>query len=276
MDISVIIPTYKPKDYLWKCLDSLYSQTLDKLRFEIVIVLNGCNEPYREQIESYIKKHTSEKGLAVTLIQTDAPGVSNARNLALDVCKGNYVCFIDDDDWVSDNYLENLLRESRGNDAIVVANELHYHEDNNTYTDCNLGRNYKKLSASGKKITLVGARPYMSTACLKIIPKAMIGDTRFDLHLKLGEDALFMATVSRYIHEIRLASADTLYYRRLRKDSATTRQHHLIPLIENTFYQYYKYTTTYFSAPLQYDFSLFFNRILAVTKRFFLLLIGKP
>ena len=49
MDISVIIPTYRPQAYLWECLDSLNRQTLSKSSFEVVLVLNGEQAPYDDR-----------------------------------------------------------------------------------------------------------------------------------------------------------------------------------------------------------------------------------
>ena len=56
-EVTVIIPTYKPQAYLYECLDSVFSQTLDKDMFEVVVVLNGCNEPYRSGVEQWIGRH---------------------------------------------------------------------------------------------------------------------------------------------------------------------------------------------------------------------------
>lgn len=103
--ISVIIPTYKPKEYLWDCLESLERQTLPPNEFEIIIVLNGCNEPYYSQI----KKHIESTSLNINFIHTLLGGVSNARNLGLDAANGDYISFIDDDDYVSESFLEYLL-----------------------------------------------------------------------------------------------------------------------------------------------------------------------
>ena len=98
MKITVIIPTYKPGSYLWKCLDSIKNQTFDKVDFELILVLNGCNEPYYTDIKKYIA--TNFIGYNINFIQTDVGGVSNARNIALDKAKGKYITFIDDDDFV--------------------------------------------------------------------------------------------------------------------------------------------------------------------------------
>ena len=91
MKISVIVPTYKPKDYLWECLDSMYNQTLPYNDFEVVIVLNGCKEPYYTNIWKYINEHPK---INWRYLHTDEGGVSNARNMALDAAKGDYITFL--------------------------------------------------------------------------------------------------------------------------------------------------------------------------------------
>ena len=109
MKISVIIPSYKPKGYLWECLESLYNQTFPSNDFEILLVLNGCCEPYKSQIEEFLK---GKDMCNVCLIQTNQLGVSNARNIGLDRAKGDYITFIDDDDYVSPSYLEELYEKA--------------------------------------------------------------------------------------------------------------------------------------------------------------------
>ena len=122
--ISVIIPTYLPKDYLWECMDSLENQTLSKDEFEVILVLNGEREPY----ESNIRKKLHEYTFTNKLLYSTPNGVSRARNLGLDHAQGQYICFIDDDDWVSDSYLEELLSRANAN-SIVAANVIEVDEE---------------------------------------------------------------------------------------------------------------------------------------------------
>ena len=110
MKISVIIPSYKPGDYFRVCLASLKSQTLSKDKFEVIIILNGCSEPWLSEVKALIENYARD--VAIRLIQTGTPGVSNARNIGIDNAKGEYITFIDDDDYVSPRYLENLLFNS--------------------------------------------------------------------------------------------------------------------------------------------------------------------
>lgn len=77
MQISVIIPSYKPKEYLWECLDSLCKQTMDKRQFEILLILNGCCEPFKSQIEKYITEYMQD--MNVRFIQTNQGGEQCAK-----------------------------------------------------------------------------------------------------------------------------------------------------------------------------------------------------
>ena len=112
MKISVIVPTYKPKAYLWECLNSIYNQTFPKTDYEVLLVLNGCNEPYNTQIKEWLSKHSD---LQVQYFQIDEGGVSNARNIALNNLTGEYVTFIDDDDLISPKYLKELFENATSN-----------------------------------------------------------------------------------------------------------------------------------------------------------------
>lgn len=78
IEISVIVPTYKPAAYLYECLDSLAGQTLPRDSYEVILVLNGCAEPYKERIEAYLAAQAH--ALNIRFIHTMQPGVSNARN----------------------------------------------------------------------------------------------------------------------------------------------------------------------------------------------------
>lgn len=60
MRISVIIPSFKPQEYIYECLESLINQTLNPYEFETLPVINGCKEPYFEQIQKYIKERSNE------------------------------------------------------------------------------------------------------------------------------------------------------------------------------------------------------------------------
>lgn len=217
MDVSVIVPTYQPQDYLWDCLDSLYRQTLSKAAFEVIVVLNGTIAPYDEWIERYISHHPD---LNVVFLKTEVGGVSHARNLALERAKGAYIAFVDDDDYVSETYLEEMLSVA-GPDTVALCYPY-------SFMDGDAGRQcpYRQTEAyeycvSHDCRTLKSpARKLFAGPCMKLIPAWMIGERRFDVRFKVGEDSIFMFLISDCVDRVRFTSREAVYYRRVRKNSA--------------------------------------------------------
>lgn len=115
--ISIIVPTYKGEKYILKLLDSLKNQTLDKNLFDALFIING----ERDNSESIIKRFKSENTDLNIEIMESQKGVSNARNLALDTIDREYCIFIDVDDYISYNYLEELYKHRKSN-RIVLGN----------------------------------------------------------------------------------------------------------------------------------------------------------
>ena len=192
MDISVIIPTYKPKEYIKDCLTSLANQTLSKSYFEIIIILNGCNEPYYSFINKII--NTLPEDINILFEQTDTPGVSNARNVGLDIAKGEFICFIDDDDYVSNTYLEQLLLHA-SKDVISLCKPLAFADGTTDYRPYGITKDYEKWAAY-TQTSYIKARRFFNGPVYKLIHKSIIGNRRFNINFKNGEDSLFMFLIS--------------------------------------------------------------------------------
>ena len=262
-DISVIIPTYKPGDYIWQCLDSLKGQTLAHDRYELIIIVNGCNEPYHSQITSYLAEWP--KALKATVIQTDKGGVSNARNMGIDLAKGRYVCFIDDDDWVSPSYLEGLLSVANGDDGMAIANVINLDEQTGKMRGDWLSACYKRNAKKPEQASLMSCRSFMSVACCKITARDAIGDYRFDTRYKQGEDSLFNAEMSHRLKQFGVAPEDSIYYRRLRQASAARSRSPWSILCDNAALTM-RFSIMYLKGIHKYDALFFATRILACVK----------
>ena len=216
MNISIIIPTYKPGSYLKDCLESINNQTMDKKCFEVIIVLNGVIKPYIEYIYSLTKMYDFNS----VVIPTETPGVANARNLGLSRTQGEYVCFIDDDDKISPSYLENLYSKATPNNIVASNVKAFYNNSNKTENDY-IASAYKKLINKNSPLSVFKGRKFMSSSCCKIISRRIIQDVRFDTNLKIGEDSVFMAKISKKVKSIVLSDSSAIYYRRLRAGSAS-------------------------------------------------------
>lgn len=255
--ISVIIPTYRPKDYLWECLDSLAVQTLPLNDFEVIIVLNGCREPYLSEIRKYMDKHAD---MNIRLIQTDKGGVSDARNTGIDNADGQYVAFIDDDDKVSPTYLQEMY-EKADEDTVVVSNTYNYLEENPSdliHVRCT--ELHKQLSHRGRT-SLIDSRRFFFTACMKLIPRKIIGERRFKSSLAIGEDCVFMFLISDRIRHVGFTSENAVYFRRLRSDSALHTHNRKGNVLKNNIRLIMEYTRIYISGIRRYSFHFFLTRI---------------
>ena len=260
MKISVIIPTYKPQAYLWECLGSLCRQTFDKNAFEIILILNGCMEPYYAQIKEYISANMS--GCNVILLQTDTGGVSNARNIGLDIAKGEYITFIDDDDYVSESFLEELY-DKASVDTISLCKPIAFTENVNTSQPYSITDVFNKLSAS-PMLHFTRARKYFSGPWMKLIHRDVIGSRRFDTRFVNGEDSLFMFLISDRMRNVSFTSASAVYYRRYRAGSAVTTQKPFGYWFKNCMKMLGAYLHIYFSAPTKYNFGFFVTRLMAI------------
>lgn len=227
----MIIPTYKPQNYLWECLDSLCNQTLPFARFEIIVVLNGCKDPYYTQIWKYIDEHPKVNW---RFLQTDQSGVSNARNIGLDVVAGDYVTFIDDDDYVSPTFLESLYAKAN-RETIVLSNVYAFYdgkpEEQRYYR---ITESYKRLHTLGR-VKHPKARKFFSCPSMKLIPMCFIQGRRFDVRFRNGEDSLFMFMISDCFKDVDFSTDDAIYYRRYREGSAVMKTRTRREIVTNEF-----------------------------------------
>lgn len=258
MKISVIIPTYKPKEYLWECLESLVKQTFPKEDFEVIIVLNGCTEPWRGEINNYIV--TKMQDVNINFIQTEQGGVSNARNIALDNAKGEYITFIDDDDFVSPSYLQELFYRANPT-TVSLCYPLSFEDGTNNYMTFYITKDYN--SYKNLHYPWIKARRYFNGPVYKLIHRDVIGDRRFDIRFTHGEDSLFMFLISDRFQWISFASKDAIYYRRNRIGSAMTCKQSLFKKIVNELNLFLVRSVLFFSHFPKYSIRFYLRSILS-------------
>lgn len=263
IDISIIIPSYKPADYIFECLGSIKKQTLRKERFEIIIVLNGCKDPYYTKIHNYIK----DLGLTSNsfLLQTDISGVSNARNIGINNAKGEYIVFIDDDDYVSPQYLSGLLEKANKSTISLSNAEAFYDGSNYIMDNYYLKETYDKILKE-KHISIFEARAFFNVIYMKLIPKKVIGNIRFNNNFSIGEDSLFMYEISKNISNINVSEPSSKYYRRYRAGSAVTNKRDFNQILKNSYDLFKSFFKIWFKNPFKYNFLFTISRLLACVK----------
>lgn len=128
-DLSIIIPVYNSEKYLRKCLDSVCNQTT-KYEYQIICVNDGSTDDSNKILEKYKKKYSN-----LYVIEQKNGGISNARNNGIRAASGLYLGFIDNDDWVTPDYVEKLLdRACKTNADIVKCNHVNFSAEANAIT----------------------------------------------------------------------------------------------------------------------------------------------
>lgn len=215
--ISIIIPAYNVREYLQDCINSLILQTYKNI--EIIIVDDGSADGTGKLCDCLA---ASDERIKV--YHTENGGVSKARNLGISKSNGNYITFVDGDDWVEKNYIEVLYNSLRNCNADISAVGFIYR-----YSD---GKSRKLCITDGSEELLSNeealnqacdpVRPWVGFACGKLVKKSILTEHGiiFDVNSALCEDILFWYTV--FVNSSSaVKNPDMLYNYRIREDSAT-------------------------------------------------------
>lgn len=113
LKVSIIVPVYNAQKYLSRCLDSLMAQSLDNI--EIIAVNDGSTDKSLDILNDYAKRDTR-----LVVVDQQNNGVSSARNAGIKAAKGDFIGFVDADDWVDSNMYEQMYDVAVGDTADMV------------------------------------------------------------------------------------------------------------------------------------------------------------
>lgn len=185
--ITVIVPVYNVESYLRKCLDSIIAQTYKNI--EIVVVNDGSTDASGE-----ICKEFSEMDHRIIYIEQENAGLSAARNTGLENMSGDYVTFVDSDDWIELDYVETLYKKITQYQAdIAVGNYYSFNESEGMFYFHILGDSYYEKVYDNISIfeNLYESQEMKNFALIsawgKLYKARLFEQLRFDVG-KLGED----------------------------------------------------------------------------------------
>lgn len=121
--VSIIIPIYNAGAYLRDCLDSILRQTYQHI--EVILIDDGSTDESGSVCEKYASLSSK-----IRVIHQNNRGSSAARNKGLEIASGDYLYFIDADDWIDDFSVELLISEMQNNNADLLLSAFYYNEDN--------------------------------------------------------------------------------------------------------------------------------------------------
>ena len=112
--VSIIVPVYNREKYLNRCLNSLVNQTMKNI--EIICIDDGSFDSSAKILKDYALQHTN-----IQVITQNNKGVAAARNIGINAARGEYIGFVDSDDWVQDNFFEKLYNAAKTENADIAA-----------------------------------------------------------------------------------------------------------------------------------------------------------
>lgn len=212
--ISVIIPVYNVEKYLKKCIESVLTQTYQNL--QIILVDDGSTDSSKEICDNYKRKDKR-----VLVIHKTNGGLSSARNAGLKIATGDYITFLDSDDYILPTIYEELLSSIVGKDRAIACMNYKRVDEKGTILDRKIPH-----SCQGKTSNIEYFRELLLhtgdvSVCTKLFPKSIIKNTFFDED-KLNEDLLFMVSLIPKFDEI-IYIGKVGYYYLIRKNSISSK-----------------------------------------------------
>ena len=221
--ISIVIPIYNAEKYLEECLNSIKSQTYKN--FEVIMVNDGSKDDSETICMNFLRSDSRFRYL-----KKENGGVSSARNVGLDNVEGDYITFIDADDWVDENHLEILIDGIiKNNCEVAISSYMQFINTRETYL-INIYSNQEKYLLNYGKMNrekfltelpkLISINNSFNCAVSKLFSRRLVEDIRFDSNIIYAEDLDFYFKLYLKVNNFIFINAETYIYRQ--HDESTT------------------------------------------------------
>lgn len=203
--VSVIIPVYNCSKYIEKCIESILFQTYSNI--EVIVVNDGSTDDIISKLAKYSSK--------VSIISKENGGVSSARNAGILSAQGEYIMFVDGDDWIDSNMIQTMIESFTKENQIVHCGLVK--ESSQFVNQMNIS-NEKKVLNKKEVFNIMINNYLLSQPVCQLIPKKIIKEM-FNTSINIGEDFLFNCHLYSNIDEI-IYLPECFYHYRLVNDSA--------------------------------------------------------
>lgn len=203
--VSIIIPVYNVQDYLARCIDSVVNQTYNNI--EIILVDDGSSDSSSHMCDEYAHRDNRIK-----VIHKSNGGLSDARNAGLEIATGDYVTFIDADDYVHRSFVETLVTTMHETGCEIAAC---------TWQELNDGDDPRKVNTTKPSCTTFSQeqainsvfyqQEFNHSACSRIFRASLFNDLRFPVGV-LYEDLAIIYRLLCKVEKVTLVKAPMYYY----------------------------------------------------------------
>ena len=213
--ISVIVPVYNVEAYLERCVESILQQTY--ANFELILINDGSADS-SGQICDYLASQYEN----IKVYHIENAGVSNARNMGIQLATGAWITFIDSDDFVTQDYLATLASAVEGENIGFVIAPLHHIKNGIvTVLPPHSGKTELWSTEETMKELLMTTRTSFFPVA-KLFNRDLLADEKFNTNYHLAEDALFLTELLLKTRCSSVFIDKPVYYYDHREGSATT------------------------------------------------------
>ncbi|MCI8637061.1 MAG: glycosyltransferase [Clostridia bacterium] len=206
--VSVIVPIYNVEDYIEQCLETLVNQTLEEI--EIILVNDGSKDNSEKIAKQYKEKYPNK----ITYLEKENGGLSDARNFGIHHAKGEYIAFLDSDDYVELVMYEEMYKIAKKEDSDIVECDFYWEYPNKTKIDT--GIVYQGKQEALEKIRVV--------AWNKLIKRELLEQTKIQFPKGyLYEDIEFTYKLIPYCNKFSFLKKTCVHYRQ-RENSIINKQ----------------------------------------------------
>lgn len=209
--VSVIVPVYNSSKYIRRCLNSIVNQTLKEIE---IIVVNDCSTDNSLDILQEYKKEYPEKIILIDL--KDKGWAGGARNKGVDIARGEYLGFVDSDDFIEDDMYEEMYNRAKDGDYDMVDSGF-YNKYTNRFKITTTKNTWGTLDIEKRKF-LVARAGYLWS---KIVKRSIFIDNKLRFRENIAfEDVDFMPVLMLYLKRV-CGSDDVFYFYEYNDDSIT-------------------------------------------------------
>lgn len=213
--VSVIVPVYKVEKYLNKCVDSIINQTLEDI--EIILVDDGSPDNCGKICDDYAQKDNR-----IVVIHKTNGGLSDARNAGLEVARGEYIGFVDSDDYIAPEMISLLYGVCKKNSTDIAGCDLAYVYETTDRVDYNSNKQESVLSSDDFFALMLDVNKYLRTGVWNKIYKRSLFDTVRFPKGKLFEDVGTMYKLIFQVDKITYVSKPGYFYLKQREGAITS------------------------------------------------------
>lgn len=216
--ISIIVPAFNVEKYIKRTLNSIINQTFKY--FELIVVNDGSTDNTLE----IIKDTLFNSDINYNIINKPNEGVSIARNVGIKSAKGDYIFFLDGDDFIKEDCIEKLYNALISNNCDTAYTNYVKINENYEEIDSIPKINLPEISSSEYLIKLEATMTITFSFCQIMYKKSILTDNKlfFNPQMKYGEDTDFALRALAHINQIAYVSEQLIFYVQ-REDSATSK-----------------------------------------------------